>query len=88
MQYVPNEMKDERYWARRRKNNMAAKRSRDARRMKENQVAIRATILEKEVVLNSLNLIIAIYKDTSKKYVIQEWGLMLALTLKIISNAI
>ncbi|XP_065576599.1 thyrotroph embryonic factor-like isoform X1 [Artemia franciscana] len=46
--YVPNEMKDERYWARRRKNNMAAKRSRDARRMKENQVAIRATILEKE----------------------------------------
>lgn len=39
---------DEKYWARRRKNNMAAKRSRDARRLKENQIAIRAGFLEKE----------------------------------------
>jgi len=30
--------KDEKYWERRRKNNLAAKRSRDARRAKENQV--------------------------------------------------
>ncbi|XP_058055180.1 hepatic leukemia factor isoform X4 [Anopheles bellator] len=43
-----NEMKDDKYWARRRKNNMAAKRSRDARRMKENQIALRAGYLEKE----------------------------------------
>lgn len=43
------EMKDEKYWARRRKNNMAAKRSRDARRLKENQIAMRANFLEKEV---------------------------------------
>jgi leukemia factor-related protein len=42
-------LKDEKYWARRRKNNMAAKRSRDARRMKENQIALRAGFLEKEV---------------------------------------
>lgn len=41
-------MKDEKYWARRRKNNLAAKRSRDARRMKENQIAIRADYLERE----------------------------------------
>ena len=41
-------MKDDKYWARRRKNNMAAKRSRDARRMKENQVVLRATFLERE----------------------------------------
>ncbi|XP_067859934.1 hepatic leukemia factor-like isoform X2 [Heptranchias perlo] len=46
--FVPDEMKDEKYWARRRKNNMAAKRSRDARRLKENQIAIRAAFLEKE----------------------------------------
>ncbi|XP_030629511.1 HLF transcription factor, PAR bZIP family member b isoform X1 [Chanos chanos] len=47
--FVPDEMKqDEKYWARRRKNNMAAKRSRDARRLKENQIAIRASFLEKE----------------------------------------
>uniref|UniRef100_A0A3Q3ARM5 BZIP domain-containing protein n=1 Tax=Kryptolebias marmoratus TaxID=37003 RepID=A0A3Q3ARM5_KRYMA len=39
---------DDKYWARRRKNNMAAKRSRDARRLKENQIAIRAAFLEKE----------------------------------------
>ena len=43
-------MKDDKYWARRRKNNMAAKRSRDARRVKENQIAMRASFLEKEVV--------------------------------------
>ncbi|XP_071543805.1 hepatic leukemia factor-like isoform X6 [Panulirus ornatus] len=47
-QFVPNELKDEKYWARRRKNNMAAKRSRDARRLKENQIAMRANFLEKE----------------------------------------
>ncbi|KAI0988124.1 hypothetical protein GJ496_008307 [Pomphorhynchus laevis] len=41
-------MKDEKYWARRRKNNLAAKRSRDARRMKENQIALRAAFLERE----------------------------------------
>ncbi|XP_063044925.1 HLF transcription factor, PAR bZIP family member b [Engraulis encrasicolus] len=46
--FIPNDLKDERYWARRRKNNMAAKRSRDARRLKENQIAIRASFLEKE----------------------------------------
>jgi len=45
---VPDELKDEKYWARRRKNNLAAKRSRDARRMKENQIAVRADFLERE----------------------------------------
>ncbi|KAK4303719.1 hypothetical protein Pmani_024293 [Petrolisthes manimaculis] len=47
-QFVPMEMKDDKYWARRRKNNLAAKRSRDARRLKENQIAMRANFLEKE----------------------------------------
>ena len=41
-------MKDEKYWQRRKKNNVAAKRSRDARRIKENQIAMRAAYLEKE----------------------------------------
>lgn len=45
---LPEELKDEAYWERRRKNNEAAKRSRDARRAKEYEVAIRATILEQE----------------------------------------
>ncbi|XP_044766956.1 thyrotroph embryonic factor isoform X1 [Coccinella septempunctata] len=47
-QFVPDDLKDDKYWARRRKNNLAAKRSRDARRMKENQIALRAGFLEKE----------------------------------------
>ncbi|XP_019621755.1 PREDICTED: thyrotroph embryonic factor-like isoform X2 [Branchiostoma belcheri] len=46
--YVPTDLKDDRYWQRRQKNNMAAKRSRDARRVKENQIAMRASFLEKE----------------------------------------
>ena len=45
---VGEDNKDDRYWERRRKNNMAAKRSRDARRAKENQIAMRATFLERE----------------------------------------
>lgn len=47
-QYVPEELKDEKYWERRRKNNIAAKRSRDARRVKENQIVIRTSFLEQE----------------------------------------
>lgn len=46
--FISDDMKDDKYWARRRKNNVAAKRSRDARRLKENQIAIRAGFLEKE----------------------------------------
>ncbi|XP_077308533.1 thyrotroph embryonic factor isoform X3 [Lithobates pipiens] len=46
--YVPEELKDDKYWNRRKKNNVAAKRSRDARRLKENQITVRAAFLEKE----------------------------------------
>uniref|UniRef100_A0A8C6TU17 D site albumin promoter binding protein a n=1 Tax=Neogobius melanostomus TaxID=47308 RepID=A0A8C6TU17_9GOBI len=45
---VPNEQKDDKYWSRRVKNNEAAKRSRDARRLKENQISVRAAFLERE----------------------------------------
>lgn len=41
-------VKDEAYWERRRKNNEAAKRSRDARRAKEEEIAIRGAFLEQE----------------------------------------
>ena len=41
-------VKDEAYWERRRKNNEAAKRSRDSRRAKEDQIALRAACLEQE----------------------------------------
>jgi len=42
------EKKDDSYWDRRRKNNEAAKRSRDARRLKEDEVLKRAKFLEQE----------------------------------------
>merc|ERR1719270_769146 len=45
---VPDEMKDEKYWDKRLKNKIAARRSREARRLKENQIALRAAFLEKE----------------------------------------
>lgn len=44
----PENNKDDHYWERRRKNNEAAKRSRDSRRAKEDQIAIRAALLEQE----------------------------------------
>jgi len=46
--FVAEDAKDDKYWARRKKNNVAAKRSRDARRVKENQIAMRAAFLEKQ----------------------------------------
>ncbi|CAB3408089.1 unnamed protein product [Caenorhabditis bovis] len=45
---IPVEKKDEAYFERRRKNNDAAKRSRDARRQKEEAVAAKAAALEQE----------------------------------------
>jgi len=39
---------DQAYWEKRRKNNESAKRSRDARRMKEEQIAMRVVYLEQE----------------------------------------
>jgi len=46
--YVPDDAKDDRYWDKRCKNNFAARRSREARRLKENQIALRAAFLEKQ----------------------------------------
>merc|ERR1712062_909385 len=46
--YVPSESKDMCYWEKRNKTNEAARRSREARRLKENQIALRTAFLEKE----------------------------------------
>jgi len=45
---VSHMCKDDIYWAKRKKNNESAKRSRDARRIKEETVALRVVSLEKE----------------------------------------
>ena len=39
---------DEKYWSRRSRNNAAARRSREMRRLKENQISARAAFLERE----------------------------------------
>lgn len=39
-------LRDDKYWERRRKNNLAAKKSRDTRRMRENQLRLRVLFLE------------------------------------------
>lgn len=45
---VPEEHKDGGYWEKRKKNNESAKRSRESRRMKEDQIAMRVVYLEQE----------------------------------------
>jgi len=66
---LPNDVKDEAYWERRRKNNEAAKRSRDARRAKEDEIAIRAAFLETENM--KLRLEVAALKQELTKLVSQ-----------------
>ena len=41
-----NEERDDKYWERRRKNNFAAKKSRDARKVRENQLNLKVACLE------------------------------------------
>lgn len=45
---VPTSQKDAVYWERRRKNNLAAKRSRESRRNRDNQTTMRTSMLETE----------------------------------------
>ena len=47
-QPIPESLKDDSYWVRRRKNNEAAKKSRDSKRAKDLLVARRAVLLETE----------------------------------------
>lgn len=60
-----SDQRDSGYWDRRRKNNEAAKRSRDARRQKEEEIAMRAAYLEQENV--KLRAQIAVLKNESAK---------------------
>ncbi|XP_063224108.1 CCAAT/enhancer-binding protein beta-like [Bacillus rossius redtenbacheri] len=45
---IPDAQKDEKYFERRKRNNQAAKKSRDARKIREDQIAMRAAFLEQE----------------------------------------
>lgn len=45
---VPDTAKDNKYFERRKRNNSAAKKSRDIRKAREDEIAVRACFLEKE----------------------------------------
>ncbi|KAF6032913.1 hypothetical protein EB796_008775 [Bugula neritina] len=45
---IPKDQKDVKYFERRKRNNQAAKKSRDARKAREDDIAVRAEFLEKE----------------------------------------
>ena len=76
-QFVPDELKNNKYWAKRTKNNEAAKRSREARRLKENQIAMRARYLEEE------NLALKGEVDNLKKENTELKQMMVALEEKL-----
>ncbi|CAG7819892.1 unnamed protein product [Allacma fusca] len=58
---IPNEQKDGKYFERRRRNNLAAKKSRDARKTREDQLAMRVAHLEKENAIFRAQ--VAIYRE-------------------------
>ena len=45
---IPEDLKDEKYWKKRNRNTEASRKSREAKRQKENQIVRRAAYLEKE----------------------------------------
>ncbi|ALC42233.1 CG7786 [Drosophila busckii] len=45
---IPDAQKDDKYYERRKRNNEAAKKSRDARKIREDRIAFRAALLEQE----------------------------------------
>ena len=45
---IPEKLKDSQYWEKRKKNNESARRSRESRRIKEDQIAMRVVYLEQE----------------------------------------
>lgn len=72
-QYVADDNKDVKYWSRRLKNNVAARRSREARRLKENQIALRGSFLEQE----NVALKAKIQGVTEENYVLKQEGKLL-----------
>jgi len=71
--FVPDDLKDDRYWARRIKNNTAAKRSREARRLKENQITMRTAFLEKENALLKTELKRILVENESLKSRVEKY---------------
>ena len=70
---VPEDLKDDKYWEKRNKNKEATRRSREARRLKENQIVLRAAYLEKENrVLKQVNFMNLLILFNITRFVTQE----------------
>jgi len=72
--YVDGNRKDDKYWHKRNKNNVAARRSREARRLKENQISLRTAFLEQENA--SLNAVVQEAKSEYEKSMLEKKILM------------
>ena len=66
--YVSPDRKDEKYWEKRGKNNVAARRSREARRLKENQISLRTAFLEQQ----NASLKAALKSTTEKNEILSQ----------------
>lgn len=66
---VAAELKDEKYWSLRRKNNLAAKRSRDNRRLKDMKISMKAEALDKQNarLQAELHKLMELYKNALKR---------------------
>ncbi|KAK9721700.1 Basic region leucine zipper [Popillia japonica] len=69
---IPDEQKDDKYFERRRRNNQAAKKSRDARKQREDQIALRATLLEHENALLKAQLLTVREEASSLRQLLLE----------------
>ena len=65
---MPFIRKDEKYWEKRGKNNVAARRSREARRLKENQISLRTAFLEQQ----NASLKAALKSTTEKNEILSQ----------------
>ena len=66
--------KDDRYWEKRGKNNIAARRSREARRLKENQISLRTSFLEKQNA--ALKSALQLFHEKNEKLILEKKILM------------
>ncbi|GJQ68611.1 hypothetical protein Trydic_g5754, partial [Trypoxylus dichotomus] len=69
---IPDAQKDDKYYERRRRNNQAAKKSRDARKQREDQIALRATLLEHENALLKAQLLTVREEASSLRQLLLE----------------
>ncbi len=67
LEFGTSSSRDGKYWERRRKNNVAAKKSRDARRVRENQLRLKVLCLENANQVKEKNSVVNLTKKKIKQ---------------------